>query len=209
MDQSVMSFAGTAARGSAIPSPVEGMVAYLEDTNFYTAYNGSAWVNLAALSGAGSALITSQSVTSANSIIFNNCFSSAFRGYKIVIQGTAVSRGFINARLRASGADASGSNYINSYYFRELGSFTSSSAGATVQQLAYQEPATVTSVINITDPFLTTMTSYRSISGSIGPDNGTTFSFGGGHQLTNSYDGLTFLPDSAFTGTIAIYGVRI
>jgi hypothetical protein len=41
MDQTVMSFAGTAARGSAIPSPVEGMVSYLEDSNIFQYYNGS------------------------------------------------------------------------------------------------------------------------------------------------------------------------
>jgi PIN domain nuclease of toxin-antitoxin system len=38
-----MSFAGTAARGSAIPSPVEGMAAYLEDSNLVSLYDGSAW----------------------------------------------------------------------------------------------------------------------------------------------------------------------
>ena len=43
MDQTVMSFAGTAARGSAIPSPVEGMVSYLEDINVMSLYDGSAW----------------------------------------------------------------------------------------------------------------------------------------------------------------------
>jgi hypothetical protein len=47
MDQSVMSFAGTAARGSAIPTPVEGMVAYLEDSNTIEAYNSTAWVTVA------------------------------------------------------------------------------------------------------------------------------------------------------------------
>jgi hypothetical protein len=43
MDQSVMSFAGTAARGSAISSPVEGMVSFLEDSNIMSIYDGSAW----------------------------------------------------------------------------------------------------------------------------------------------------------------------
>jgi hypothetical protein len=44
MDQSVMVFAGTAARGSAIPSPSEGMVTYREDANTVEVYNGSAFV---------------------------------------------------------------------------------------------------------------------------------------------------------------------
>jgi hypothetical protein len=46
MDQSVMSFASAAARTTAIPSPVEGMVTWLEDVNRYDSYNGTAWVPL-------------------------------------------------------------------------------------------------------------------------------------------------------------------
>jgi hypothetical protein len=42
MDQAVMSFAGTAARGSAIPSPVEGMVTYLNDADRLEVYT-NAW----------------------------------------------------------------------------------------------------------------------------------------------------------------------
>jgi hypothetical protein len=51
MDQAVMSFAGTAARGSAIPSPVEGMAAYLEDQNVLSLYDGSAWKGSLAVTG--------------------------------------------------------------------------------------------------------------------------------------------------------------
>jgi hypothetical protein len=43
MDQSVQSFAGTAARGSAIATPVEGMVTYLNDINSLSVYNGTAF----------------------------------------------------------------------------------------------------------------------------------------------------------------------
>ena len=45
MDQAVMVFAGTAARGSAIPTPSAGMVAYSTATQLQV-YNGSAWVDL-------------------------------------------------------------------------------------------------------------------------------------------------------------------
>jgi hypothetical protein len=45
MDQTIMSFAGTAARGSAIGTATEGMYAHLNDTDTLTYYNGSAWVN--------------------------------------------------------------------------------------------------------------------------------------------------------------------
>jgi hypothetical protein len=43
MDQTVMTFAGTAARGSAIGTAVEGMVTYLEDSNSLELYDGSVW----------------------------------------------------------------------------------------------------------------------------------------------------------------------
>lgn len=46
MKQAVMYFASASARNSAITSPVEGMVSYLEDTNVYTFYNGTAWIDL-------------------------------------------------------------------------------------------------------------------------------------------------------------------
>jgi hypothetical protein len=51
MDQSIQSFAGTAARGSAIPSPVEGMAAYLNDSNIVSLYDGSAWRNSLSTTG--------------------------------------------------------------------------------------------------------------------------------------------------------------
>jgi hypothetical protein len=43
MDQAVMVFADSAARGSAIPTPVEGMVTYLSDVNQVQAYDGAAF----------------------------------------------------------------------------------------------------------------------------------------------------------------------
>ena len=42
-DQAVMVFDDSTARGSAIPSPTEGMVTYLKDTNLVEAYTGAAF----------------------------------------------------------------------------------------------------------------------------------------------------------------------
>jgi hypothetical protein len=46
MNQMVMTFAGTAARGSAIATPTEGMLTYLADTNTFEFYNGTSFVEL-------------------------------------------------------------------------------------------------------------------------------------------------------------------
>lgn len=44
--QGMLVFAGTAARGSAITSPVEGQFSFLKDTDTVQYYDGSAWVTL-------------------------------------------------------------------------------------------------------------------------------------------------------------------
>jgi hypothetical protein len=46
MDQAVMVFADAAARTTALPTPSEGMVSYLVDTNAIQYYDGSAWLNI-------------------------------------------------------------------------------------------------------------------------------------------------------------------
>ena len=73
MDQSVMVFAGTAARTSAIPSPSAGMVAYSTATQLQV-YNGTAWVDAStgygvATGGASSTAITVAGVPVANCLL--------------------------------------------------------------------------------------------------------------------------------------------
>jgi phosphatidate phosphatase APP1 len=46
MDQMVMVFPGTAARGSAIPSPSEGMITYRSDDKVVEVFNGTNYVSL-------------------------------------------------------------------------------------------------------------------------------------------------------------------
>lgn len=65
MNQSVMTFAGTAARGSAIGTATEGMLTWLEDSNVYQYYNGSAWTTLVA-SPTNATVTTAYTATSAN-----------------------------------------------------------------------------------------------------------------------------------------------
>lgn len=44
VDQTVMVFDNATARTTAIPTPTEGMITYLKDTNVTAYYSGSAWV---------------------------------------------------------------------------------------------------------------------------------------------------------------------
>lgn len=58
MQQAVMAFASSGARGSAIGTATEGMVSYLADTDAVEVYDGSAWVGVAAGGFTASTAIT-------------------------------------------------------------------------------------------------------------------------------------------------------
>jgi hypothetical protein len=95
MDQAVQTFAGTAARGSAITTPVEGMVTYLEDLDRYDTYNGSSHVPMGGLT-----LVKSQTIGSAvATVTVSNAFSSDYDNYKIIVTGGSAS-GPANLTLR-------------------------------------------------------------------------------------------------------------
>jgi hypothetical protein len=75
MNQSVIVFADAAARTTAIPSPVEGMLTYLADTNAYESWNGSAFVNINDNTDA----IPKSTVTTAQDLIVADGASSVTR----------------------------------------------------------------------------------------------------------------------------------
>jgi hypothetical protein len=78
-----MSFAGTAARGSAIPTPVTGMTTYLEDTKDLQVYDGSAYS-----SPFGMTLVKSQTVGSGvSSVVVSDVFSANYDAYKVIWSG--------------------------------------------------------------------------------------------------------------------------
>jgi hypothetical protein len=95
MDQAVQTFAGTAARGSAITTPVEGMVTYLEDLDRYDTYNGSSHVPMGGLT-----LVKTQTIGSAvATVTVSNAFSSDYDNYKIIVTGGSAS-GAANLTLK-------------------------------------------------------------------------------------------------------------
>jgi hypothetical protein len=76
-DQVIMTFAGTAARGSAIGTATEGMYTHLNDTDTLQYWDGSAWVS--AIPASTAAILQVESTTKTNTQV-----SSA------VASGTAV-----------------------------------------------------------------------------------------------------------------------
>jgi hypothetical protein len=112
MDQTVMSFAGTAARGSAIPSPVEGMYTHLEDTDRLQFWNGSSW-----RSPEGLVHIKTTTFTGVTSVSLGSnadpIFTSEFDNYKIMISSgnsTSVDRNW-SIRFRSNTTDNTDAAY--------------------------------------------------------------------------------------------------
>ena len=87
MDQTVMNFAGTAARSSAIATPTTGMTTYNQTTQQLESYNGSAFIGMSGLQ-----LIKKQTIGSGvSSVIVTSAFSATYTNYLITVNDTAIS----------------------------------------------------------------------------------------------------------------------
>jgi hypothetical protein len=87
MEQTVMNFAGTAARASAIPTPTTGMTTYNQTTQQLESYNGSAFIGMSGLQ-----LIKKQTIGSGvSSVTVTGAFSATYENYKIVMCGVTAS----------------------------------------------------------------------------------------------------------------------
>jgi mevalonate kinase len=166
-------------------------------------------------SGTGS-VGTSGAVTfsGASSVSLNSCFSSSYDNYKIlvVLDSQSASDSF-RVRMRASGTDATGSDYGTVQYYGTTGSGT-----MTVQQDAsiafsyvgdYNSTGSTSCDFTIFKPFSVVRTKYNWHTTM--DYNGATriFTGSGIHKQSTSYDGITFYAASGnVTGTIRVYGMK-
>ena len=112
MEQAVMNFAGTAARGSALASvQAAGMVAHVGGGTLTVATSGSAWAQVyPSTASAGLDFITSATLSGA-SVTISSCFSATYNVYEIVIDRLYNSASTeLNFRLRTGSTDAT-TNY--------------------------------------------------------------------------------------------------
>jgi hypothetical protein len=208
MDQTVMSFAGTAARGSAIPSPVEGMVTYLEDIDDLRTYNGSSWV-----SPYGLTHIRTTTFTAQTSVTINDVFSAAYDNYLVEFIATQNTAAAENTFTLVNGSTPAASNWRHNGFI--IASATSYLNQGTSNAAIYRVDANageqIRQSIKLTGPFLAANTqaerdSFVPASGFGGNDARW---FKGMLQNTTSYEGIRFTCNAgSITGTIRIYGMR-
>jgi hypothetical protein len=213
MDQSVMVFANDASRGSAIPTPTEGMVSYQNDLDILQTYNGAAWVPAAGLN-----LITTQTFTSTNAINVDGVYSALYRNYQIFISLTsATGTSFaLNYQHRQSGSTIN-TNYRNQRLFNYGSTITSDTIGGVTTSTAIFGALTAATIaapfghIFIANPFLSQPTTML-LNSTNGFDatqsiDQRTSSF---HSGSTSMTGFRLFCDGAnqVAGTFSVYGVK-
>jgi hypothetical protein len=214
MEQTVMYFAGTASRASAIPTPSTGMTTYIGTTGTASipqieSYTGSAWQT-----PYGMTLVATAPLSGA-SVQVDNCFSSAFQNYQVVLSGVTFSTdaGMI-VRIGTTASNTA-------YYFCQSfgpGGYSGSSiqidarANTTFFEVGCTSDSThqAGAVFHLENPFNTVNTNLQAL----GTDARTG---GAGARIvtgflnnTTSYSGLYFQPSAGTitAGTVRIYGYR-
>ena len=202
-------FANAAARDAAIPSPVEGQMASLNNDDLVYRYSGASWMPVG--STPGLTLIATQNPSPSSSVIFNNCFTSTYENYLINLKGTYSAATALDFRLRVAASDNTTSNYNSNRIVGNGGTVGGSAitAATSFQQVAYTSTDDSNALtLTIFSPQLTARTSFVgsgiSQSGTI-----TNLLTSGFFNATTVFDGFTLLPASGtFTGTVRVYGYK-
>lgn len=226
-DQAVQVYAGTAARGSAIGTAVsEGMITYQKDNDRLDIYDGSEWASnnslvymkpSSAAVGSGSCVNNNRSVsfTGATNISLQNIFSSEFRNYKIIVDGTKATTSDADwafIRLLDSSSSESSANYAGGFNGIEAGYTATTNLQRTdMAAITYINNIGYSTVndITISRPYLSEYTYIMADSLGFAPGN-TTYRSQAGiiHTLSNSYTGIKFgvTGGGTLSGQIQVFG---
>lgn len=197
-------------------SPFDGQVIYETDTDRAMVWNGTSWVVLSTgtANPVGLVYITQATPSAVQTVSINNCFTSAYSNYLLVIDTTAtVGAGYLMGRLRLSGTDA-----ITNYSSQRIGAQgTGAFANADVTGteefvIGYIDsgfPASSVQSVNVFSPALARVTTATSLAGTKNSSGPLVFAFWGHHTAATAYDGITiFTNATSFTGTIRVYGYQ-
>jgi len=153
--------------------------------------------------------VTFSAVTS---LSLNGVFTADFDNYVIAWSASvSVDVPGLFARLRASGSDASGTDYTQQYILASSTSVSGArTASATSFAVAYPDNdlAANGSTMYFYSPFLAQPTAHRSVNQDA-VSSARIVDTANTHSLSTSYDGITIFPGSGnMTGKLAVYGVR-
>jgi len=206
-------FADSTARATAIPSPVQGQMASLNNDDQVYRYDGAAWV---VVGDSGMTLVEAQSFN-ATTVSVNGCFSATYQNYLILLTTTEATRsgGNMTMRLRVSGTDASGANYTYVYLYTHEGAGPArvSATAATSWFFALNDASNAagTSIAaHVYSPFEANRTRLKSQQ--VISFASSSFVAGieeyAGHNGETSFDGFSIISPSNIQGVVRIYGYK-
>ena len=205
VDQSVMNFAGTAARSSAIATPSEGMVSFRQDIDNLELYNGTAWV-----SASGLQLVKKQTIgTTVSSVTVSSAFSSTYENYRVVISGGSVTGagGILSLSLGASTTAYYNTLVYGNTWASPTATGAATNNGAAWNYAGFADTNQMHFNCDIFSPFLT---KYSFMSGNYISDSNAG-AVQGVHKVATSYTGFTVnIAGGTMTGgTIYVYGYGV
>lgn len=172
----------------------------------------------AQMNAAGLWLIQTKSVTTATEITFDNCFTSDYLNYLVVMSvSAATSTNVISWQERAGGVNAASSySYAGAAYYLSAGSAFQNILGGqniTAGAVGSFDGASGSQghcVFEIHSPNTSAYTSttgrFSMATGNTGMYHGT---IGSVHYVTNVYDGFRlFVTSGNFTASVRVYGIR-
>jgi len=172
--------------------------------------------NFTYVEGLGGLTYITQATPSAQTTIsINNCFTSAYENYRIVmnVSAFAVADGSVGLRLRVGGVDAT-TNYVSQ---RLLGTGATVAAASNVlgtDEMYFLSTSTLNPRTNavcydISSPNIATTTAMNGSFGLADAINGVILiNSYGAHTTETAYDGFTLIASNNMTGTIRVYGYQ-
>jgi hypothetical protein len=168
--------------------------------------------------GSGSGSVSTSGTVSfsgASSVSLNNCFSSSYDNYQLIFDFTGTANGSFDLRMRASGADATGSNYARQFTLTTsttyVGGRASTQSSYAISDIGGSGGAKQSIVTYAFNPNNAVATTFRSFGGFAFDNNTALYIMDtiGNHQLATSYTGFTVSATSGtMTGTVSVYGYK-
>lgn len=161
-------------------------------------------------SGGSSSISANGSVsfTNATSVSLNGVFKSDFRFYKILLRTQAITSALsLVASLRSAGTDNTSSytTQIMTALSTSNSAFNTTAYNGAYVNRGYGTWA-IASELWVYSPFVAQPTTFL-FRGVSDYNYGSIHEGGARHSVSASYDGITFGPGVAFTGTVAVYGI--
>jgi hypothetical protein len=161
MDQSVQTFAGTATRGSAIATPVEGMAAYLEDSNILSLYDGTTWRNSLSTTGG---ILQVVSVDKTNTFTMTSTTFADVTGLSVTITPKSnTSKIFVMAVVSGTG-QTSGTNFFGRLMRDSTAINVGDAASTRIRSTIFardQEAVSTMPIMFLDSPATTSATTYK------------------------------------------------